>query len=73
MEGIQAVFDYLKRELVMFNELHEFVKETIQFERSLISFLDTAQIKLDEVKELNAHEEMEEDAVSQEKKLYTIL
>ncbi|VDN85121.1 unnamed protein product [Brugia pahangi] len=71
MEGIQAVFDYLKREFVMCNELHEFVKETIQFERSLISLLDTAQIKLDEVKELNAHEEMKEDA--EEKKLYTIL
>ncbi|KAK6102335.1 hypothetical protein QQG55_8040 [Brugia pahangi] len=66
MEGIQAVFNYLKREPLMFNALHEFVKETIQFERSLINLLDTVQTKLDEMKELSAQEEMEEDAVSQE-------
>uniref|UniRef100_A0AAF5RVY3 Zinc finger protein n=1 Tax=Wuchereria bancrofti TaxID=6293 RepID=A0AAF5RVY3_WUCBA len=66
MEGIQAVFDYLRREPVMFDALQSFVKETIRFERSLMTLLDIAQMKLDEIEERNAQEEMEEDAVSQE-------
>ncbi|EJW80051.1 hypothetical protein WUBG_09040, partial [Wuchereria bancrofti] len=66
MEGIQAVFEYLRREPVMYNALQRFVNETIQYERSLITFLDVVQTKLDELERRNAQEIMEEDAVSQE-------
>uniref|UniRef100_A0AAF5PS71 C2H2-type domain-containing protein n=1 Tax=Wuchereria bancrofti TaxID=6293 RepID=A0AAF5PS71_WUCBA len=66
MEGLQAVFDYLKREPVMYNALQRFVNETIQHERSLITFLGVVQTKLDELERRYVQGEMEEDAVSQE-------
>ncbi|VDM14319.1 unnamed protein product [Wuchereria bancrofti] len=65
-QDLQAVFNFLRREPVMFQALQRFVVGTIQFERSLMNLLDEVQRKLDEMEGQNAHEEMEESAVSQE-------
>ncbi|EJW73762.1 zinc finger protein, partial [Wuchereria bancrofti] len=65
-DEIQVVFEYLKREPDMYRVLQRFVSETVQFERSLITRLEEAERRLEEMEGPNAHEEMEEEPVPQE-------
>ncbi|VDM13942.1 unnamed protein product, partial [Wuchereria bancrofti] len=65
-QDIQVVFDYLKREPVMYRTLQEFLSETVQFERLLIARLEEAERRLEEIEGQNAHDEMEEEPVLQE-------
>uniref|UniRef100_A0AAF5Q627 C2H2-type domain-containing protein n=1 Tax=Wuchereria bancrofti TaxID=6293 RepID=A0AAF5Q627_WUCBA len=65
-QEIQVVFEYLKREPDMYRMLQRFVSETVQFERSLITRLEEAERRLEEMEGPNAHEEMEEEPVPQE-------
>ncbi|VIO90111.1 Uncharacterized protein BM_BM17318 [Brugia malayi] len=65
-QDLRALFNFLRREPVMFLRLQRFVLRTIQFERSLMTLLDDADRRMDEIEGRNAQEEMEEDAVPQE-------
>ncbi|VDN85694.1 unnamed protein product, partial [Brugia pahangi] len=65
-QDLQALFNFLRREPVMFLRLQRFVLRTIQFERSLMTLLEDTDRRMDEIEGRNAQEEMEEDAVPQE-------
>ncbi|VDN87967.1 unnamed protein product [Brugia pahangi] len=65
-QDLRALFNFLRREPVMFLRLQRFLLRTIQFERSLMTLLDDTNRRMDEIEGRNAQEEMEEDAVPQE-------
>ncbi|VDN84073.1 unnamed protein product [Brugia pahangi] len=57
------VLDFLQREPVMLRAL----QETVEFETSLTTRLEKAERRLEEFEGRNAHEEMEEGPVPQER------
>uniref|UniRef100_A0AAF5PFM0 C2H2-type domain-containing protein n=1 Tax=Wuchereria bancrofti TaxID=6293 RepID=A0AAF5PFM0_WUCBA len=64
--GISDVLDYLRREPVMLRALQEYMNEKEQHESSLLTRLEKAEKRLEELEGQNAQNEMEEGPVPQE-------
>uniref|UniRef100_A0A1I7W2G7 HA2 domain-containing protein n=1 Tax=Loa loa TaxID=7209 RepID=A0A1I7W2G7_LOALO len=60
------VLDFLEREPVLLHILLELVRETVEFETTLLTRLEKAERRLEGFEGRNPHEEMEEELVSQE-------